>query len=33
MEVRIARSSELKLIKNLIDNFEEMDVIEETFPE
>ena len=33
MEIRKAKNSEIKGIKKLIDKFEEMDVIKETFPE
>ncbi len=33
MEIRKAKKSEIKEIKKLIDSSEEMDVIEETFPE
>ena len=33
MEIRKAKNSEIKEIKKLIDKFEEMDVIKETFPE
>ena len=33
MEIRKAKNSEIKGIKKLVDEFEEMDVIKETFPE
>ncbi len=33
MEIRKAKSSEVTQVKILVDNFEEMDVIKETFPE
>src|SRR3989344_6698419 len=33
MEIRKAKNSEIKGIKKLVDKFEEMDVIKETFPE
>jgi|SRR3989344_1785957 len=33
MKIRKAQNSEIKQIKKLVDFFEEMDVIEETFPE
>jgi len=33
MEIRKAKNSEIKEIKKLVDKFEEMDVIRETFPE
>ena len=33
MEIRKAKNSEIKQIKELVDKFEEMDVIKETFPE
>ena len=33
MEIRKAKTSEIKEIKQLVDKFEEMDIIKETFPE
>jgi N-acetylglutamate synthase-like GNAT family acetyltransferase len=33
MEIRKAKNSEINEIKRLVDEFEEMDVIKETFPE
>jgi|SRR3989344_1636798 len=33
MEIRKAKNSEIKKIKELVDEFEEMDLIKETFPE